>query len=628
MTGAEEGHCLLPQVASLPHKPGVYRYLDEAGQVLYVGKAKDLRKRVASYFSGQPATPKTRVLLAQAHGLEITVTATETEALLLEANLIKRYRPRYNVLLKDDKSYPYLHLTGGHHPRLSLYRGDRSEPGRYFGPYPSATAVRETLKWLQRLFPVRQCADSQFASRQRPCLQYQIRRCGGPCRGKVTDDEYARWVRELTLFLEGKDHQLVEGLRRAMWEAAQGRAFEEAARLRDRVRAIEQIREQRKLNLSSGGDLDVACLVVEGGVAAVQVFFVRGGLNLGNRGFFPAQTEELTPPEILEAFLVQFYADKLPPPELLVDPLPVEEGWLAAALGERRGSAVRLHRPQRGEKRQLLELARSNAHEALRRRLGEEESHRRLLEGLGELLELPEAPERIEAYDVSHLQDALPVGSLVVYGPQGFRKGEYRRYALDDPRWKDDTARMGAMLTRRFRRLQQSEAGGAGQAEFPAARAAGEEQGLTEWPDLVLLDGGQGQLAAALRVAEELQLGELPWCAIAKGEERRIGQERLFLPGRQAPLILSPNSPLLYLLQNIRDEAHRFALGYHRQRRERGQTQSALDQIAGIGPKRKRALLRAFGSVAAIRAAAPPQLAEVEGISLPMAELILHHLKG
>lgn len=601
-------HPLEEQLPSLPHLPGVYRFVDAGERVLYVGKAKDLRKRVSSYFNRSDAPARIQVMLAQAQKLELTVTTTENEALILEASLIKGFKPRYNVLLKDDKSYPYLRLTTGQaYPRLSLYRGDRQEPGRYFGPYPSSVAVRETLKILQRIFPVRQCEDGQFQRRERPCLQYQIRRCAGPCCGRVEEERYAAWVRQVVLFLEGKDRQLVESLRQEMWQAAEARRFEEAGELRDRIHALEHVQEQRRLNLSGGGEMDVIALAGGEGVWVVQVFFVRDGVNLGNREFFPAQVEEIPPEEILSAFVPQFYADKSPPPEILLPFFPEDAAWLGQALGERRGGRVVLRAPRRGEKRALVEMALVNARQSLERHLSGRATLRERLRLLAEELELDGIPERIEAYDVSHIQDAHPVGSMVVFGPEGFRKGSYRKFALE-PELADDTARMGEMLRRRLQRLAQ--------------------EGEEAWPDLILLDGGLGQLGAVRKVAESLGVAGIPLCAMAKGPDRNAGNERLFLPQRAEPIMLSNGAPVSFLLQNVRDEAHRFAVGYHRTRRGQAQTRSALDDVSGIGAQRKKALLRRFGSVRAIRESNVEELSRVEGISKGLAERILRALRN
>ncbi|MBF0625189.1 MAG: excinuclease ABC subunit UvrC [Magnetococcales bacterium] len=604
---ADAQHPLQLVAASLPESPGVYRFLDGEGKPLYVGKAKSLRKRVTSYFVRQHPIPRIQVMLGQAVSLEITVTSNENDALILEATLIKQWQPRYNVLLKDNKSYPFLHLSTRHpFPRLAIYRGARKEAGRFFGPYPSVQSLRQTLKLLQRLFPIRQCPDRQFEQRIRPCLQYQIKRCAGPCCGRVTPERYGDWVRQVTLFLEGRDRQLADDLKQAMWAASAVLDFEAAAELRDRLKALDHVQEQRSLGLSRGaGDLDVVAVMERGGLVNVQVFFIRGGSNLGNRDFFPDNAAGATLEEVLEAFLAQFYLQRDPPPEILVD-LDLEEApWLSRVLGERRGGSVLLHQPQRGEKRRLLDMALANADQALTRRLAGQAAHLDRLEKLGEILGLEGPPERIEAFDVSHVQAAHPVGSLVVMGPEGMIRSAYRRHGLEG--FPDDTARMAEMVRRRFERLKREEDG--------------------QWPDLVLLDGGLGQLHAVLEVADDLQVDGVAFCAMAKGPNRNAGRERLFLPGAESPLILDPRSPVLFLLQNIRDEAHRFAIGYHRLKRGQAQTRSALDQIPGVGPKRKKALLRRFGSVKNLRAAAVADLAGVPGVSEELARRIIDSLQ-
>ncbi|MBF0127220.1 MAG: excinuclease ABC subunit UvrC [Magnetococcales bacterium] len=612
-------HPLFHEAASLPESPGVYRFLNDGGAVLYVGKAKSLKKRVLSYFHGT-VSPRTRAMLAKAGELLIVITPTEQDALILEANLIRQLQPPYNVLLKDDKSHPWLHLSLDHpYPRLTLYRGPRQGGGRYFGPYPSVHAVRTTLKWMQSIFPLRQCEERQFSSRQRPCLQYQIKRCLAPCMGSIDRETYAARVREAMLFLEGRDRQLTDKLSQAMWEAANQRRFEEAARLRDRIKAITYVQTQRRLNLAETVDLDIVCATTSDGPTAIQLFFVRNGVNLGNQAHFPENTEDLDPALTLEAFLSQFYAPgedaPLPPPEILVN-LPLPEGaWLEEGLSRLRGGAVRLRLPVRGEKKRLVELAVANAEAAKLRRMSGKRANRRLLQELAELLDLPHPPERIEAYDVSHFQDAFPVASLAVFGVEGMLKRDYRRFSIKNPAAVDDTSRMAEVLARRFksgeRPPQEEETGG---KESP-------------WPDLVLLDGGKGQLHAVLAVACERGITGVTFCAMAKGPDRDAGKETLFLPGRPEPIILPERSPALFLLQNIRDEAHRFAVAFHRSKREQGAVRSLLDRIPGVGPTRKRELLRRFGSVRAIREAQVDDLASTPGISATLAVSIVQFLQ-
>ncbi|MBF0369019.1 MAG: excinuclease ABC subunit UvrC [Magnetococcales bacterium] len=679
-------HPLQERLPTLPLEPGVYRFLDEAGRVLYVGKAKALRKRVASYFTGSSQPSRVRVMLGHARELEITVTASENDALILEANLIKRFRPRYNVLLKDDKSYPYLHLSTDHpFPRLSLYRGDRKQGGRYYGPYPSVVAVRETLRFMQSIFPIRQCRDSQFSQRTRPCLQYQIKRCRAPCSDRVGKEEYGRWIQEVMLFLEGKDRVLVDLLNEAMWEAAEKQAYEEAARIREQIKSLAHVQEQRKVNLPGDPDLDVVGLFRDRGQYAVQVLMVRQGNTLGSRSFFPENTGDLEEGAVLEAFLEQYYGagQAQIPPEILLDRQVMDPQWLEAALSRRREGVVHLRQPVRGARRRLVEMAVVNARQALTSRLSGSAAHRRQLADLATALGLEEPLERIEAYDISHISDSHPVGSLVVFTSEGFQKKSYRKFILSDPALLDDTARMAALLSRRFRRLvnppdgprggaqreKQSEESGrkdstgglpspgkadqatigrddpsSDQSDIPQEKQlvksethdmpkaisgsgpdSSGEISEEKWPDLVLLDGGLGQLNAVLAVAMEEGFGHVPFCAVAKGPDRNAGRERLFLPGGEPPSILSPDSPTLFLIQNIRDEAHRFAIGFHRSRREKSQTRSVLDEIAGIGPKRKRMLLSHFGSVKAIKGASLPELTEMSGLPKELAQRIFDH---
>ncbi|MBF0359329.1 MAG: excinuclease ABC subunit UvrC [Magnetococcales bacterium] len=619
-------HPLQSQVAGLTLRPGVYRFLDEEGRVLYVGKAKHLKKRVGSYFNGQNG-PRIQAMIAQAKALEITVTDSENEALILEANLIKRFRPPYNVLLKDDKSYPYLRLNLEHDfPRLSLHRGKRNKPGRYFGPYTSVNELRETLKNLQTIFPIRQCTDGQFANRSRPCLQYQIKRCTAPCCDRVEEKKYRGLVDDLVQFLEGKDRALEKSLKKRMWEASEAFNYEDAGALRDQLKFMASVQDQRRLNLKRELDLDVvACLATSRGVA-IQIFFVRQGLNLGNRNFFPDNTEGLKEAEVLESFISQYYSNPnyrmesggksgWPPPEILVNQPLEESNWLSAALSRLRGGVVRISNPIRGEKRRLIKMAEDNAQVELKRRRSHVGSHKVVLQSLQELLGLSQPLERIEACDISHTSSVEAVGSLVVFGQDGFKKNGYRRFIIKDSTATDDTARMGEVLTRRFLQLKQRPEEGEDSSQH-----------AKEWPDLVLLDGGVGQLNAVLEVAEDLQVDGVTFCAIAKGPDRNAGRERLFLPDRKDPIILPHDSPVLYLLQNIRDESHRFAIGFHRVRRAKALTKSKLDEIPGVGAARKKRLLKHFGSVSGIVAVGVAELKKIDGISEELATNIIHFL--
>jgi excinuclease ABC subunit C len=608
-------------------QPGVYRFLDEDSRVLYVGKAKHLKKRVGSYFSGQNG-PIIQAMIALATKLEITVTASENEALILEANLIKRFRPPYNVLLKDDKSYPYLRLNLEHdYPRLSLHRGRRNKPGRYFGPFTSINDLRETLKNLQSIFPIRQCTDGQFANRSRPCLQFQIKRCSAPCCDRVEEEKYQGWVRDLVQFLEGKDRALEKSLKKRMWEASEACNFEDAGSFRDQLKYMASVQDQRRLNLTRELDLDVvACISMPGGVAAIQIFFVRQGINLGNRSFFPDNTEDLPEAQVLEAFIAQYYSNPdyrmesggksgWPPPEILVNHPLEESKWLCAALSRLRGGVVRIVQPMRGEKRRLIKMAEVNAKVEHKRRRSHVGSHKVVLQALQELLGLSQPPERIEAYDISHTSSVEAVGSLVVFGQDGFKKNSYRRFIIKDSTANDDTARMGEVLTRRFMQLKQKPEEGEENTKHSG-----------EWPDLVLIDGGVGQLNAVLQVADDLQVDGVTFCAIAKGPDRNAGRERLFLPDREDPIILPHDSPVLYLLQNIRDESHRFAIGFHRVRRAKALIKSQLDDIPGVGAARKKSLLKHFGSVSGIVAAGVAELRTIDGISEELAKNIIHFL--
>ena len=667
-------HQLLATVATLPASPGIYRFLDGDGRVLYVGKAKVLKKRVSSYFIGfrsakEPGdvlpgksslSPRIQVMLNRARNLEVTVTSTENEALILEANLIKRFQPPYNVLLKDDKSHPYLHLSTDHaYPRLTLRRVSRqvrgdssaaklSPSGRFFGPYPSVSAVRATLKWLQRLFPIRKCEDSQFKQRQRPCLQYQIKRCSAPCCARIAAAEYATLVKEVSLFLDGKEKVLLELLKKTMWKAAEDREFEEAAQLRDRIKAISLVQDQRRVNLVDNTHLDVFAIANDGDTFVVQVFFVRNGINLGNSHFFPENSAGLTAEEVLESFLAQYYASnspttplstieptqptsyatiktpempdpaflQQPPEEILVSHVLGQRQWLAAALSGLRAGPVRIHKPTHGEKLRLLNMALLNAKQSLESRNRSRSTFDHLLDELAAVLQLSQPLKRIEAYDVSHFHGSHVVGSLIVFGPQGWQKNAYRHFNLQEPDLLDDTARMARMLHRRFSRLITEKEGEKNHIEQEIR-----EEG--SWPDLILLDGGRGQLHAVLHVAAKLAIHGLNVCAIAKGEDRHAGREQMFLPDRQEPIILPDHSPVLFLLQNIRDEAHRFAIGLHRLQRGRAQTQSVIDRVPGIGPQKKRVLLRHFGSVKAIRQASVAELLAVAGVSEALAYRII-----
>ena len=582
----------------LPAKPGVYRMLAADGEVLYIGKAKSLKHRVSQYAQGRAHTNRLHRMVALTAAMEFVVTATETEALLLEANMIKRLRPRFNVLLRDDKSFPCIAIRENHRaPSIQKHRGARSFPGRFFGPFASANAVNRTLNTLQKAFLLRSCSDSVLESRTRPCMLYQIKRCSAPCVDLIAPGDYLRLVNDAADFLNGQSVALQERLATDMSAAAEGLDFEKAARLRDRIRALAAIRSVQGINPQSFTEADVFALHCEGGQSCIQVFFFRAGQNWGNKAYFPRHEREAEPEEILAAFLAQFYDERDPPLLILVSHEPVDSALLEQALALRAGRALEVRRPQRGEKREIVEQAVLNAREALGRRLAESASLARILEGVAETFDLPGPPERIEVYDNSHIQGANAIGAMIVAGPEGFQKGQYRKFNIKgvDLAPGDDYGMMREVLRRRFARLLKEHAP---QAREPDREARGvdfsqveQEEKLTAWPDLVLIDGGEGQLKAARETLEALGCAEqVRLVGIAKGVDRDAGRERFFMPGK-APFRLDEKSPTLYYLQRLRDEAHRFAIGAHRQKRKAELVRSPLDEIAGVGPARKKALL-------------------------------------
>ena len=596
---------------TLSGSPGVYRMADEDGKPLYVGKAKSLKRRVAAYTRPERLPVRIQRMIAATAAVEVIQTHTEVEALLLESNLIKRLKPRYNVLLRDDKSFPYILLTGGTDwPQLIKHRGARSAPGEYFGPFASAGAVNRTLAALQRAFPLRNCSDSIFASRTRPCLQYQIKRCTAPCVGRISHAEYDAIVAEARDFLSGHSRDIQQTLSQRMQRASDAMAYESAAIFRDRIRALTQIQAHQDVNIARLGDADVIAIAEGGGVACVQVFFYRAGQNFGNRTYFPAHAAGLPPDEVLGSFLGQFYAGREPPPlVLLSDPVP-EAALIEAALALRAGRKVSLSRPLRGVKRKLIEHALNNAREALARRLSESAAQRRLLDGVADAFGLDGPPARIEIYDNSHISGTGAVGAMVVAGPEGFVKSAYRKFNIRDKDLApgDDYGMMREVMTRRFRRALQ---------EDPERRSG-------NWPDLVLIDGGEGQLSAVAAILAGLEIDDLPVVAISKGPDRDAGRERFHMADRPS-FMMKPNDPVLYYLQRLRDEAHRFAIGSHRTRRAQGIAQSALDDIPGVGGARKRALLHHFGSGRAVSEAGLADLEMVKGISRPLAKKIYDH---
>ncbi|MFC3229653.1 excinuclease ABC subunit UvrC [Marinibaculum pumilum] len=640
----EDGFGFLRRVARrLPQRPGVYRMLGADGKVLYVGKARILRNRVGSYAQAPRLTARIMRMVEATRALEIVTTHTETEALLLEANLIKRLKPHYNVILRDDKSFPYILIRDDHpYPRITKYRGAKTVKGDYFGPFASAGSVNRTLAALARVFPLRSCSDGDFATRTRPCLQYQIKRCTAPCVGRIDEAGYAALVGEARDFLAGRNTDLQQRLGARMEEAAAEMNYEAAAMYRDRLRALAHVTAHQDINVASLGEADVIAAWAENGQTCIQVFFFRAGQNFGNRPYYPAHAGEVPMSEVLAAFIGQFYEERPAPKQVLVSHDVENAAWLAEALGVRAGHKVQVTVPQRGLKRQLVERAVQNAREALGQRLAETAAQRGLLERVAEAFGLPETPQRIEVYDNSHIQGAASVGGMIVAGPEGFRKNAYRKFNIkqEDLAPGDDFGMLREVLTRRFGRLlkeagprQRPDPEAAGHDETADAGentdAGGEMVGAAEpdWPDLLLIDGGKGQLSSAKTVMAELQLDDLPLVAISKGPEREAGREQFHLADGRT-IMLEPRDPLLYFLQRLRDEAHRFAIGAHRARRAKGNLRSPIDEIPGIGPKRKRALMLHFGSGRDIAKAGLADLEAVEGISRTVAQRIYDHFHG
>src|SRR3954451_6962677 len=611
------GHGAIENAVRLaPTSPGVYRMLNAANDVLYVGKAKNVRKRLASYARVNALQPA-RILrmIAATVTVEIISTSTETEALLLEANLIKQLRPRFNVQLRDDKSFPYILITGDHWASQILkHRGAESRPGRYFGPFASAGAVNRTITALQRAFLVRSCTDSFFESRTRPCLLYQIRRCSGPCTGEVDFAGYAELVREAKDFLSGRSHAVKQQLASEMERASAELEFESAALYRDRLAALSAIQSQQGINPRSVEEADVFAIHQEGGYSCVEVFFFRTGQNWGNRAYFPRAEKSFTPEEVLSSFLAQFYDDK-PPPKLILLSHDIEEcELLASALSIKAGFKVEVSMPRRGEKKELVAHALSNAREALGRKLADTAIQTRLLQGLVTTLGLPHVPKRIEVYDNSHIQGSNAVGAMIVAGPEGFIKNQYRKFNIKSEGLTpgDDYAMMREVLHRRFKRLL-----------TPPAEAAKprDDDSFPQWPDLVIIDGGRGQLNAVKEIFDGFGLTQVSLLAVAKGPDRDAGRETLFMPGGE-PIKLEPRDPVLYFIQRLRDEAHRFVIGSHRKLRKKDIREAGLQEIPGIGPSRKRALLHHFGTLKEIERASITDLGKVPGVSAESARKI------
>ncbi len=614
------GHAAIEQAVRLaPTSPGVYRMLNAANDVLYVGKAKNVRKRLTSYARvNAPQPARILRMIAATVTVEIISTATETEALLLEANLIKQLRPRFNVQLRDDKSFPYILITGDHWaPQILKHRGAQSRPGRYFGPFASAGAVNRTITALQRAFLVRSCTDAFFESRTRPCLLYQIRRCSGPCTSEIDFPGYTELVREATDFLSGRSRSVKQELAHEMEKASSELEFETAALYRDRLAALSAIQSQQGINPRTVEEADAFAIHQEGGYSCVEVFFFRTGQNWGNRAYFPRAEKTFTPEEVLASFLAQFYDDK-PPPKLILLSHRIEEGELLAdALSIKAGFKVEVSTPQRGEKKELIGHALTNAREALGRKLADTATQSRLLDGMAATLGLPRSPKRIEVYDNSHIQGTNAVGAMIVAGPDGFIKNQYRKFNIKSEGLTpgDDYAMMREVLQRRFKRLLTPA------NEDDAAKRKADDDSFPQWPDLVIIDGGRGQLNAVREIFEGMGLSQVSLLAVAKGPDRDAGRETLFMPDRDA-IKLEPRDPVLYFIQRLRDEAHRFVIGSHRKLRKKDIREAGLQEIPGIGPSRKRALLHHFGTLKEIERASIADLGKVPGVSAESARKI------
>ncbi|MES9948392.1 MAG: excinuclease ABC subunit UvrC [Candidatus Thiodiazotropha sp.] len=593
---------------TLTTRPGVYRMVNAEGNVLYVGKARNLKKRVSSYFT-RSLNRRIQIMVGQIARIEVIVTHTEAEALLLENHLIKSLKPKYNVLLRDDKSYPYIYLSTDHtYPALSFRRGARRGKGRYFGPYPSAGSTRETLQVLQKLFPVRQCEESFFRNRSRVCLQYQIKRCSGPCVGLISPQAYGEDVQHAALFLEGKTSQVIDELVAWMEQASGNLDYEKAAVYRDQIKHLRRIQERQYVS-GEGGDLDIVALAKRGGSACIQVFYIRSGRNLGNKPFYPSVPRDATDETILQAFVSQYYLEKPVPNEIILNHRLAEEGLLEEVLSQQAERRVRISSRVRGERARWLKMAQKNAELALQARLSAQAGMEERLQALQQALQLPAIPERMECFDISHTRGESTVASCVVFNEQGPLKSDYRRFNIEDITPGDDYAAMAQALERRYRRVKKGE---------------------VALPDILFIDGGKGQIGAVHERLQDLGISGLTLLGVAKGADRKAGMEQLFLLGRRAPFILPADSPALHLIQQIRDEAHRFAITAHRQRRSKSRNRSVLEQIPGIGPKRRQRLMKQFGGLQALSRAGIEDISRVEGISTALAEQIYHafHDKG
>ncbi|HKU06863.1 MAG TPA: excinuclease ABC subunit UvrC [Bradyrhizobium sp.] len=616
--GLTVGHAAIENAVRLaPTSPGVYRMLNAANDVLYVGKAKNVKKRLTSYARvNAPQPARILRMIAATTNVEIVSTVTETEALLLEANLIKQLRPRFNVQLRDDKSFPYILITGDHWaPQILKHRGAQTRPGRYFGPFASAGAVNRTITALQRAFLIRSCTDSFFESRTRPCLLYQIRRCAGPCTREIDFPGYTELVREATEFLSGRSHAVKQLLAAEMEKASGELEFETAATFRDRLAALSAIQSQQGINPRTVEEADVFAIHQEGGYSCVEVFFFRTGQNWGNRAYFPRAEKTFTPEEVLNSFVTQFYDDK-PPPKLILLSHEVEDAALLAdAFSVKAGVKVEVTVPKRGEKKEMIAHALTNAREALGRKLADTATQSRLLEAMVTTLGLPQAPKRIEVYDNSHIMGTNAVGAMIVAGPDGFMKNQYRKFNIKSEGLTpgDDYAMMREVLQRRFKRLLKPAEDG--------DKKPRDDDSFPQWPDLVIIDGGRGQLNAAREILAELGVDKVTLLGVAKGPDRDAGRETLFMPEREA-IKLEPRDPVLYFIQRLRDEAHRFVIGSHRKLRKKDIREAGLQEIPGIGPSRKRALLLHFGTLKEIERASVADLGKVPGVSAESARRI------
>jgi excinuclease ABC subunit C len=591
---------------SLTHRPGVYRMLNARGKVIYVGKARDLKKRVSSYFRRTHSDAKTAALMTQVANVEVTVTSTAAEALILEYNLIKRHKPRFNVVLRDDKSYPYIHVTTQHpYPRIEFHRGARKGKGRYFGPYPNAGSVRKTVGELQKLFLIRSCQESYFSNRTRPCLQYQIKRCTAPCVGYIDAETYAEDVNAAIMFLEGRNRNVIDALVARMEKASGDFDYEKAARYRDQITRIRTVESEQLMSRGSTRDLDVIAVASKPGIHCVSVVFIRNGSVLGSRNHFPKVTGDPPKNELMSGFLAQYYLGREAPGEIIVDSPVEDEDLLQAEMSERSGHQVRLRNRVRGDRQRWIEMARTNATQGLNMEIASNATIQRQFKALGEALGLETMPERLECFDISHTSGEATVASCVVFNLTGPLKSDYRRFNLSPEAAGDDYGAMRDALRRRYARVRKGE---------------------VPMPDVLFVDGGKGQLNEAMTVLDALEIESLQVVAVAKGRARKPGQEQLFLAGRKTATILPPDSAALLLIQQLRDEAHRFAITGHRQRRAKSRTTSRLEEIPGLGPKRRRELLRQFGGLQGVREAGIGDLAKVHGISRDLAEKIYSNL--